>query len=170
MGWNPASTMKPAKQSKSTSPGAAGSLGKELNLIRRHLQFGWWTLLIFLGLGIALETLHGFKVGWYLNVTNETRRLMLRLAHTHGTLFGLVNIAFALTARGLFKGKPGRTEWISRFLMSGSLLLPCGFLLGGLFVYGGDPGLGILLVPVGALLVLLAVAGTALKLGRGSFD
>ncbi len=27
---------------------------------RRHLRFGWWSLLVFLTLGIALESLHGF--------------------------------------------------------------------------------------------------------------
>ena len=32
-----------------------------------------------------------------------------------------------------------------------------GFFLGGLFVHAGDPGLGILLVPVGAALLFAAV-------------
>ena len=36
-------------------------------------------------------------------------------------------------------------------------LLPLGFLLGGIYTYGGDPGDGILLVPVGAVLLLVAV-------------
>ena len=40
-------------------------------LSRHHLRFGWWSLLVFLSLGIALETLHGFKIGWYLDVANE---------------------------------------------------------------------------------------------------
>ena len=41
-----------------------------------HLCFGWWQLLVFLSLGIALEVMHGFKVGWYLDADHETRRLM----------------------------------------------------------------------------------------------
>ena len=45
-----------------------------------------------------------------------------------------------------------------------TVLLPGGFLLGGVFVYGGDPGLGVLAVPFGAVLFLLA----ALLLGRAS--
>ena len=61
---------------------------------RLHLWFGWWALLIFLALGIVLEMLHGFKVGWYLNVENESRRLMWNLAHSHGTLLAFVNLAF----------------------------------------------------------------------------
>ena len=49
-------------------------------LVRRHLAIGWWCLLLFLSLGIALESLHGLKLGWYLDVSNSTRRLMLTLA------------------------------------------------------------------------------------------
>ena len=63
----------------------------------RNLRFGWWSLLVFLSLGGVLETLHGFKVGWYVDVGNETRRLMFTLAHAHGTLLALVNIAAVLT-------------------------------------------------------------------------
>lgn len=65
----------------------------------RNLRFGWWSLLVFLSLGGVLETLHGFKVGWYVDVGNETRRLMFTLAHAHGTLLALVNIAAGLTGR-----------------------------------------------------------------------
>src|SRR5213076_1386111 len=67
----------------------------------RNLRFGWWSLLIFLLFGGALETLHGFKIGWYLDVGNEMRRLMFTLAHAHGTLLALVNIAAGLTARSV---------------------------------------------------------------------
>lgn len=134
-------------------------------LTQRHLRFGWWTLLLFLTLGLVLETLHGFKVGAYLNVSNETRRLMWTLAHAHGTLLGLVNLAFAFTLSRL-------AEWTARprgvasvCLRSATVLLPGGFFLGGLFVHGGDPGLGILLVPVGGLLLLVAVLLSALGAG-----
>ena len=53
---------------------------------RRHLRIGWSLLLIFLTLGIVLESLHGFKVGWYVNASNEVRQVMWRLAHAHGKL------------------------------------------------------------------------------------
>ncbi len=33
---------------------------------RRHLRFGWWSLLALLGLSLLLEALHGFKAGGYL--------------------------------------------------------------------------------------------------------
>ncbi|MEM7232453.1 MAG: hypothetical protein AAF517_09780, partial [Planctomycetota bacterium] len=44
------------------------------------------------------------------------------------------------------------------------LLLPGGFFLGGVFFYSGDPGLGILLVPIGAILMLIGVLVVVLRL------
>ena len=132
----------------------------------RHLRFGWGLLLCFLTLGLVLEVLHGFKVGWYLNVSNETRRLMWTLAHAHGVLLGLVNIAFGLTCAALpAAGSAGR-RFASVTLMSAAVLLPCGFLLGGIVVYGGDPGVGVLLVPVGGLLLFVGVFAMSWSLCR----
>jgi hypothetical protein len=128
---------------------------------RAHLRFGLWTLLGFLTLGIALETLHGFKVGWYLDATNETRRLMFTLAHTHGTLLSLVHVVFGLLQGHLRGWRRGTRQLASRSLVGAVLLLPVGFLLGGFFIRGGDPGLGIVLVPPGALLLLVGVFLTA---------
>ena len=123
----------------------------------RHLRLGWWWLLVFAGLGLILETLHGFKVGAYLNVSNETRRLMWRLAHAHGTLLGAVNILFALTLRTVSDSTFRDLRTISRLLVGASILLPLGFFLGGVQFYGGDPGLGVLVVPVAAVLLLAAL-------------
>jgi hypothetical protein len=130
----------------------------------RNLRFGWWSLLIFLLFGGALETLHGFKIGWYLDVGNEMRRLMFTLAHAHGTLLALVNIAAGLTARSVarFDLRPS----ISSVLIWAAILLPAGFFLGGVVTYGGDPGLGVWLVPVGAILLLYSVARIALDLSK----
>ena len=132
---------------------------------RRHLRFGWWSLLGFLTLGFVLELLHGFKAGLYLDVSNETRRLMWTLAHAHGALLGLVHILYALCLRlvpGLAAGAQGP---ISLSLIGASVLLPGGFFLGGVSFYGGDPGLGILAVPVGATLLVLAVFLVARTVG-----
>jgi hypothetical protein len=123
----------------------------------RHLRLGWWWLFVFAGLGLILETLHGFKVGAYLNVSNETRRLMWRLAHAHGTLLGAVNILFALTLRTVSDSRFRDLRTISRLLVSASILLPFGFFLGGVQFYAGDPGLGVLVVPVAAVLLLAAL-------------
>lgn len=127
------------------------------SLIRRHLRFGWWSLLVFLTLGITLESMHGFKLGWYLDVSNETRRLMLRLAHAHGALLGLLNLVFAATLRAAPELVDRGRRIASPCLLGAGVLLPAGFLLGGLVVYGGDPGPGILLVPVGAGLLFVGV-------------
>jgi hypothetical protein len=127
----------------------------------RHLRFGWWSLLVFLILGLVLEGLHGFKIGWYLNVSNETRRLMWTLAHAHGTLLALVNIALGLSAGALTASGRPWPRGVSACLMAATVLLPGGFLAGGLYIYDGDPGLGVLLVPLGAVLLLAAVFQTA---------
>jgi uncharacterized membrane protein len=130
----------------------------------RNLRFGWWSLLVFLSLGGALETLHGFKIGWYVDVGNETRRLMFTLAHAHGTLLALINIAAGLTARKVdrFELRPSA----SFALIWAAILLPAGFFLGGIVIYDGDPGLGVWLVPVGAILLFYSVARIALDLSK----
>lgn len=130
----------------------------------RHLRFGWWSLLIFLSMGLVLETLHGFKVGAYLNLSNETRRLMWTLAHAHGTLLALVQIGFAFTVRSLPDWAPKTRAVASVCLIGSGLLMPAGFFLGGLFIYSGDPGLGILLVPFGGVLLFVGVLQTARSL------
>ena len=52
------------------------------------------------------------------------------------------------------------------------MLLPTGFFLGGIFIYGGDPGLGVLLVPIGGLLLVVAVFLIAwgVTTGRGGMS
>ena len=114
-------------------------------------------------LGIVLETFHGLKVGWYLNDGNTTRRLMWTLAHTHGTLLGLLHIAFAVTVLAAFTSGVGRrTQVASSCLIGSGLCMPTGFFLGGVVIHQGDPGLGILLVPIGAVLLFVAVLLTTL--------
>ena len=135
-------------------------------LARRHLCFGWVSLSCFICLGITLELLHAFKVGWYLDVHNETRRLMWTLAHAHGVMLALVNMAFAFTLRHVPEMRPARRRLASMLLLSASVLLPAGFLLGGLVIYAGDPGLGILLLPPGAALMLAAAVTTAVEVVR----
>jgi membrane protein DedA with SNARE-associated domain len=130
----------------------------------RNLRFGWWSLLVFLSLGAILETLQGFKIGWYLDVGNETRRLMFTLAHAHGTLLAVVNIAAGLTARTVERFTLRSS--VSFALIWAAILLPSGFFLGGIVIYDGDPGLGVWLVPIGAALLFYSIARIALDLSR----
>lgn len=132
----------------------------------RHLRFGWWSLAFFGTLGLVLETLHGFKIGAYLDVSNETRRLMWTLAHAHGTLLGLVHLGFASTIR-LADLDPAGLKPASTSLMAASILLPGGFFLGGIRFYAGDPGIGIALVPVGAVLLIAAAVMVGRQIGAG---
>jgi hypothetical protein len=129
-------------------------------LKRRHLKFGWYSLLVFLTLGICLEGLHGFKADFYLNVDNETRRLMWRLAHAHGTLLALVNIVFAVSVTEL-QTQAKQLQLASSCFIVSALLLPLGFLGAGAFAHGGDPGMMVLLVPLAALLLFTAVLTVA---------
>ena len=129
--------------------------------VRRHLRIGWWSLLAFLTLGLGLEALHGWKAGWYLDASQEARRLMWTLAHAHGTLLSLVHVGFALTVHLIPAWDAGRRDLASRCLVAAIVLIPLGFFLGGIFIHGGDPGLGTLLVPPGAVLLFVAVFLTA---------
>lgn len=124
---------------------------------RRHLRFGWWSLLVFVALGLTLEGLHGFKAAGYLDVSNGTRRLMWTLAHAHGAMLAIVHVLFGLAVRVTPEMGARRHPLVSRCLIGASVLLPGGFFLGGVVFYGGDPGLGVLLVPVGAVAMMLAV-------------
>ena len=132
--------------------------------VLRHLRFGWWLLLVFLVLGIVLEALHGLKIRWYLDVTNETRRLVWTLGHAHGVLLGLVNIALAVTWALFPASASTRRNVISTCMLIAGTLLPGGFLLGGFFLHGGDPGIGIWLVPIGALSLCVGVFLATLSL------
>ncbi len=129
--------------------------------VRRHVAFGWCSMLAFLVLGIVLESMHGFKVGWYLDAGEETRRLLLTLAHAHGVLLGLVNLALAATIRLMPHIDPLAWRLASPCLLAASFLMPTGFLLGGLVTYAGDPGVGIFLLPPAGLLLLIAVSSIA---------
>ncbi len=132
---------------------------------RLHLVLGWWMLTLFAGLGLALEALHGLKAGLYLDAGQDTRRLMWTLAHTHGALIGLINLAFVgAIERGGWR--PGRLAWASRLLRAAAVMMPLGFFLGGLGHFGADPGLGVWLVPPGGVALVAALVITARAVGR----
>ena len=136
------------------------------SLARKHVRFGWLMLAVFAIVGITLEGFHGFKTGWYLEDAYETRRLLFTLGHAHGALLALINIVFGV-ASAVLGGNLPRLRQVSRLLLVGTVLLPAGFFLGGFGLYGADPGIGIYLVPIGALCVLLAFVVAAFSSGLG---
>jgi membrane protein DedA with SNARE-associated domain len=50
-----------------------------------------------------------------------------------------------------------KLELASRALIWASVLIPIGFFLGGTVTYEADPGVGVFLVPFGALALLIAL-------------
>jgi hypothetical protein len=153
----------------SIEPGQrAGDLGRAevADAVRTHLRFGWIGLLVFATFGTGLEALHAWKSDAYLGPGNETRRLMWTLAHAHGIGLSLLQIGFAATLKLGFEAIGPRLQRASRLLRWATILLPGGFLLGGVVPYDGDPGAGVLLAPIGALLLLLGLLLVVLDLRR----
>jgi hypothetical protein len=72
-----------------------------------------------------------------------------------GTLLAVMNLAYGLSIRLSPKSRR-RDANLSRLLLGATIVLPGGFLVGGVTVYGGDPGLGALIIPIGALLLIAA--------------
>jgi hypothetical protein len=126
-----------------------------------NLRAGLLGLFVFACLGLVLETLHGFKLGFYLDVANDTRRLLWRLAHAHGALLGLLNVVYAVCAR----------SWpilddrlISRAFVAALIAMPLGFALGGAFARGPDPGASVGLAAAGAVALLVGLARAVWKM------
>jgi membrane protein DedA with SNARE-associated domain len=125
--------------------------------VRTTLRTGWALLAISLPFGVTLEALHAFKVASYLG--NDMRREMWRLAHAHGTLLGVVCLVYAALA-DRHVAEAARAS-IGRQIAWGAVLMPAGFFLGGILNSEGDPSLGVLLVPLGALLLVAALVRCA---------
>jgi hypothetical protein len=132
-------------------------------LARRHLGVGWGSLFLFVCLGLVLETLLAYKVGSYVDVGNEARRTMWRLAHAHGTGLAVLQIAYGLTVKSVPAAADGLT---SACLLVALGLIPLGFFGGGLVVHGGDPGVLVLAVPPGAVALAVGVGRVAMAVAR----
>jgi hypothetical protein len=117
--------------------------------------FAW--MVFWLAFGLVLEFLIGTRNVAYLDV--PYRRELWRLAHAHGLLMGLVLV--------VFEGQWGFARAGHRRLaVGGVVLMPLGFLLGGLWSTASDPFVGVLLAPVGGLAFVLGLAA-ALIAGNG---
>jgi hypothetical protein len=124
------------------------------------VKFGLWGLVCYVTLGLGLEALHGFKAAFYLEY--ETRRLLWTLAHAHGVLLSMLTVGFGML---LHLRGDGGARWpriAAGCLMAAVVLLPGGFLLGGTWIFAGDPGPGVALAPVGGALLLVGVLLTAI--------
>ncbi len=124
----------------------------EAGLARVHRRFGWTSLFVWMTGGLLLESLQGWKSAAYL--LDPLRRELWLLAHFHGALLAVVNLVYVRWAESPGLAGGARTL-ASRALLAGSVLLPLGFLLGGLQHFEGDPGWGIFLAPVGGAALLV---------------
>lgn len=122
----------------------------------KNLRFGWIAVLVFATLGLLLESMHLLKLPLYMEA--QIRRELWTLAHAHGTLLGLVNVVFGLYGQQLNIAAARRA---SALLRTAAILMPAGFLLGGIGNPETDPSLAIVLVPVGALMLIAAAAMAA---------
>jgi len=114
-------------------------------IARRHFVSGWLLLLLFVGLGSVLETLHAFKIGWYLDPPYRVRRELWTLAHAHGTLLAVAQLVFAVALVQFGWGSLGRLRWTSFLLLDAAILMPLGFFLGGIGHADADPSWPVIL-------------------------
>jgi len=126
---------------------------------QRSQRFGWTSLLLWAGLGLVLESAHGLKLSSYLD--DEMVRLLLRLAHSHGVGLALVVLVYGSSGVPLLASRSDGGRPIGTLLRLGALILPLGFLLSVLGHTDTDPGLGILLSPLGAMLLLAGLGRMA---------
>lgn len=144
--------------------------------IRQYLVLGWTLLALAAFFGLGLEAMHGLKLGFYLDLDVQVRRHMWTLCHAHATMLGLLQLGLAMTIQCMPAIAFHRaTIWGGRLLLAAALLMPSGFFLGGLWFYAGDPGLGVLLVPIGgaalvAALLLIAFACRGHKISTETDD
>lgn len=120
-------------------------------------RFGWISLLLWAIAGLALEAMHGWKIGAYLD--DELTRELLVLAHAHGVGLALVVLAWGEAGAPLFAERVDGGA--SRALRIGAVLMPLAFALSSINHPEGDPNALVWIVPIGALLVIFALACTA---------
>jgi hypothetical protein len=123
-----------------------------------HLRFSLVLVALVLASGLVLESLYGMRTrGW---MHDDMRREFVRLAHAHGGLLGLVNVALAFAMGWLHTPE----LWARRVRVAallGAALVGAGFFGGGVWHGATDPGPLVLLVPAGALLVLASLVAIA---------
>ncbi|MEW6129868.1 MAG: hypothetical protein AB1757_22700 [Acidobacteriota bacterium] len=132
---------------------------KSLGWLKPMLVQGWASIAFWMMFGLLLEGLIGYKIPAYLE--DAQRRELFRLAHTHGTLLGLLLVIGALCAKN-FALEIVKAPRVA--LRLGVVLMPLGFFLSGIRHTETDPGLAIWLVPVAALLIIWAAIAFVLAL------
>ncbi len=100
---------------------------------RKNVGWGFLFLGLFMASGFFLGYMHDIapqKEQWIAQYASGTH-FEIRMAHAHGGLFGLINVAAGLALLALPIPSP-RARWISWLALAG-LLMPVGILLHALF-------------------------------------
>jgi hypothetical protein len=113
---------------------------------------GWFGLAIFMAFGLLFEGLIGYRSPAYLN--DPMRRELFRLAHAHGTILSLVLLIADqyLRSREIQIPRPAILS-----LRIGALLMPIGFLLGGIWHTETDPHFLVILSPIGGVMLVFGI-------------
>jgi hypothetical protein len=136
---------------------------REINKInvRNILLQSFIGIAAWMSFGLLLEGFIGFRVSLYMSVS--IRREMFQLAHTHGTLLSLLLLLSALTiSKDLVY--PNKFSLLS--LRIGTILMPLGFLLGGIWTNKEEPNTLVFFAPIGGILVILGVINLALSIKK----
>jgi hypothetical protein len=136
---------------------------REINKInvRSLLLQSFIGIAAWMSFGLLLEGFIGFRVSAYMSVS--IRREMFQLAHTHGALLSLLLLLSALTiSKDLVY--PNKFSLLS--LRIGTILMPLGFLLGGIWTNKEEPNTLVFFAPIGGMLVILGVINLALSIKK----
>lgn len=118
-------------------------------------------IVIWMSFGLLLEGFIGFRVPSYMSF--PVRRELLQLAHTHGTLFSLILLAVAVSAKCELI-LPSKLAVL--VLRIGSVLMPFGFLFGGIWLIKDEPNPTIFLAPLGGLLMIFGIVSILFTINR----
>jgi hypothetical protein len=128
---------------------------------RSLLRQSFVGLAAWLSFGLLLEGFIGFRVSAYMS--DLTRRELFQLAHTHGTLLSLLLLLCTLTISKQLV-YPNKSAVLA--LRLGAILMPFGFLLGGIQTRGEEPNFLIFLAPIGGISVIFGVINLALSIKK----
>jgi len=117
---------------------------------------GWIGIAFWMSFGLLVEGLIGFRTPVYLQ--DPVRRELFRLAHTHGTVLSMLLLIVVLYLAKNLIAPPLAALWSLRI---GTILMPVGFFLGGIWHYESDPGVFVFLAPVGGLMIIFGVIAIA---------
>lgn len=118
----------------------------------------WASIAAWMSFGLLLEGLIGYRIPGYVN--DEMRRELFRLAHSHGALLNIILLLVVICVRMQIVTASKIALWALRI---GVIMMPVGFMLGGIWHTESEPGIGIFLAPLGGIMVIFGVISVAIS-------